>query len=187
MAEIDEATLERYRRLEALLGEANANPEARKHLDKAIKTVRPNVETEEDVAERYAAPVRAELEAQRKRFDDYLAEQSKREEEWKKASEERAMNDAFFKIKQANGFTDEAIDEIKKLMVERQNGDPWAAAALYNHLHPAAIEPIPSSYEPQRWSMGPKDELKAMGEDIEGWAADKINQTLRDMRNGQVH
>lgn len=190
MAEIDDALLARYRELEKLVGETQSNPEARKHLDKAIKTVRPNIETEEDIAERYAGPMRAQMEALEKRHDDYVKAQEERAAKWREQSEKQSLDDAFGTIKTQGKYTDESMEAIKKLMVDRGNPDPWAAAALFDKLNPPMVDAPTSSYEPQRWMHidNPDDsDLKAIFQDSEGWSDRQIKTTLREMRSGQVH
>lgn len=187
MAEIDDVTLARYRELERLIGETQSNPDARKHLDRAIKAVRPNVETEEEVAERYAQPVKAELEATRKELRDYIEANNKREQEWRENEEKRAMHSAFARLRQAKGYTDDGINDIAKLMMERGIADPEAASLLYDNLHPPAPEIQTSSYEPQRWSIAPEDDLKRLFTDEHGWEANAIDSALRDVRGQNMH
>ena len=187
MAEIDDAQLAQLRELQKLIGETQSNPDARKHLDKAIKAVRPHIETEEDVAERYAAPVKEQLAQVTKKFDDYVSAQQKREEEWAAQEEKRAMHNAFADLRKKGGYTDDGINEIADMMVKRNIADPYAAAALYDQMHPAAPEITSSSYEPQRWQIAPEDDVKRLFTDPNGWEADAIGAALRDSRAGQVH
>jgi|SRR5579863_4668699 len=149
-----------------------ANPEARKKLLSAQKTVNPNaVIPEIDAAE----PVKAELEATNKTLADIRKEIA----EEKAARELQAQTDKFMaewekqKAKlRKDGFFDEAIDEIEKLAKEKNIADLDLAASHYIRLHPpeAPVQPGTSSH----WNLFDpteaeesliKDFLPSQGED----------------------
>lgn len=187
MAEIDDTRAAQYLKLTELIGEIQSNPEARGLMDKAIKKIRPNVETEEDVAERYAAPVKKQLEEVRAEFTAFVKAQEDERKAWQDDQEKRAMHNAFADLRKTKGYTDDGINEIADMMVKRGIADPYAAAARYDELHPPAPEIPTSSYEPQRWNLAPEDDVKRLFTDADGWEADAIGSALRDVRSQVAH
>lgn len=186
MAEIDDATLAQFQALQKLVADMQADPEARRQMDRAIKKVRPNVETEEDVAEKYRAPVMEELKAVRDDLAAHKAEIAKREQDWADGEENRRMHAAFADLRRTGGYTDDGVKEIADMMLKRKIADPYAAAALYDKQHPAAPEIQTSSYEPTSWKIGPDDDVKRWFTDANGMEADQIRAALNDVRAGAV-
>lgn len=138
---------------------------------KAIKELRPNLRIPEiDVLEPALTPLRTELEALRVKDTerDAAFEALKKERE-----DDKAVADLQTRLKSAQSryrLTDEAMPEVKKLMVERNIADPHAAAAL-----------VASEIEPPKVVNGsnfaPAD-LNVLG--MDGKAEDESTKRLHD-------
>lgn len=100
-------------------------------IKKAIKDVRPNMRIPElDVLEPALAPMRERqdaLEAENK------ALREQQDADRKSREDDKALGDLGDRLKSAQSryrLTDEAMPEVKRLMLERNIADPHAAAAL---------------------------------------------------------
>lgn len=79
------------------------------------------------------------------------------------------INQTFKRLKNDNGFTDEGIEEIKKIMVERKVADPEVAAAYFEKRNPPKV--IESSgYGESGWNF--TDGADDKGTESEGWFKD---------------
>ncbi|MGE3582794.1 MAG: hypothetical protein AB7J28_15425 [Hyphomonadaceae bacterium] len=187
--EIEQSELETYRNGLALLQKMNATPEARRHMERSLKVLDPNLETEEDISNRLAAPhlervqkaeeTVAEL---KKRLDDEADARRRAEEESYTQRELSKLDDPKL------GLTDEGKEEIKKLMTTRKIADVDAALALHERLNPKP-EPLPSSYEASSWNLRGDTEDKNINllfknEDL--WADQEAQKTLNQMRREQA-
>lgn len=90
-----------------------------------------------------------------------------------KSRDEKDQDDnieqTFKRLKTENGFTDEGIEEIKKIMVERKVADPEVAAAYFEKRNPPkAIES--SGFAERGWNFG--DGADTKGSDAEKWFED---------------
>lgn len=182
--EVEESDVAAAGRALALVNKLNANPKARRKLEAAIKEEFPEVETEEDVVARAAAPhiesikaLEAKLTETNKRLEDDIAAR-------RLAGEERDTNAAFDMLRQA-GYQDDGIEKIKAIMVDRKIADPEAAAALFDRQNPPARQEA-ASWEPQHWDITPKgmDEqsMKNLFTDEDRWADNQVGHVLTEMR-----
>jgi len=188
MAEVSDQELQTMRNGMALLQQMEADPKSRAHLARAIKGVRPDVETEEDVAERYAAPVREEIGAVAAQMKEFLDAQTKRDQEAAERAEAANFETAFARLKK-DGYTDEGIERIKGIMVERKIADPEAAALVFDKQNPPA-QHEQASWTPATWDLGSTAnegvDLKAMFQDEERWADQEAAKTLNEIRMGKA-
>lgn len=171
-----------------LLNQMNSNPKSKGDLERAIKTVRPEVEIEADVAERYAGPVRLEVKALSDSFTAFVEDQRKRDAD----AAERLTNDTIngqFADLQRKGYTDEGVGEIKKIMVSRSIADPEAAALLFDKLNPKPVQENPG-WIPQAWDVDsttrPGIDTKALFANEEKWADNEVGVVLNEIRLGQA-
>lgn len=151
MPEITDQELDVARRAVQLVQQLNGNPDARTHLERAMKVIDPKLRTSEEEAALLAKPYVERIEA-------LEAMITAREEAEKKAAEEREaaaalsrLEDGFGRLRQA-GVTDEGMEKIKALMQERTIPDPEAAFALYQRNNPPP-PPENASYKPQGWDF----------------------------------
>lgn len=186
MAEITDEQLAVFTKGMQLLTELSTKPETRRDFERAVKKLRPDIETTEDLAESYAAPVREELKIATGKIDAFLAAQEEAAKNRETADADRARDDAFGRLK-AGGYTEEGISTIQKLMVDRRIADPEAAAALFDKLNPPQEQHTGGSWEPN--SYGIKDnaverDVKGLFSDSDRWADTEVYNVLKEMRSG---
>ncbi len=139
MAKTVEVTEEEYARDQALRGTVAkllANPEAKLLVQKAQKLVDPNARTPElDQQNAIKEPVSA-IE---KQMSDFLAEQRKEKDEREsreKLTRLQSTIDAGMAKLRQQGWTDEGLKAVDKLMTERGITDPEIAAAYHEKTNP---------------------------------------------------
>ena len=184
----DPATVMAHRAL-ALVQQMDQNPEAKALLDKAIKAVRPEHQTEEELALRTAAPFIERVEAVSTQMQEFLNAQKEREE---RQAEERtvAQLEQDFAALAKRGYTGEGLEKIKELMVTRKIADPTAAALLFDSLNPAPPSEAPG-YVPQTWDLSAaagkgEDDLKMLFQNEDRWEQNKIGEVLNEIRLGKA-
>lgn len=111
-------------------------------------------------------------------------ERAEREEERKKARDREDDDELTARrkaLKEKRGFTDDAIERLEKMMVERGISNHEDAADLM-----AAREPKPSEgtadYDQHFWHHDRAPQFKEIAEDPEGYARKEILTTLREMQ-----
>jgi hypothetical protein len=164
---------EDYRRLtgaHVLLDQLMTSPKTKRDIQKLVKAVHPNVVTDDDLAEPTIAPLRQELE-------DLKA--------FKKKYEDSQIENQFsssFKRLQDDGWTEDGIEKLKKLMVDRQIPDVDAAAALFEKQNPPA-RPLPVAVQSRDWNIGDKDDdkFKRLLDDPDRFARDEAAAVLTEV------
>lgn len=121
-----------------------ADPKTRKQTLKLIKSKFPEASIPEiDAAE----PVETELGALSKKFDELKTELLGSHDKFVKdlatKEQDAQILGKFSALKSARGYTDEGIENIKKLMVDKSIPDPEVAADHFDRVNykPAPIEP----------------------------------------------
>lgn len=168
------------------LQEAATKPETRRGFEKIAKTLRPEIETTEDIAASYAAPHIEELNATRAKLDEFLAAQTKREQDAADAAADRRLNEAFER-QRAAGYTEEGIGKIKQLMIDRGIADPEAAAALFDRQNPKPSD-IPGAWEPDHWNIrtdAVENDVEGLFRDPDKWADKATYSILAEMRGAK--
>lgn len=182
--EIEQSELEELARSRILINKLSASPDAKRHLERSIKTLMPEVETEEDVFNRAAAPhvetiksLQEQLAATNKRLDDDA--KARRED-----AEQRETTSAFNALRQA-GYQEDGIEKIKAIMVDRKIADPEAAAALFDRLNPPPAQEA-AGWEPDAWDLTPKgmDEksMKLLFDNEDRWADNEVSKVINEER-----
>lgn len=184
MAEVADADLAVLQNAYALLKEMQADPKAKRDFERAIKAVRPQVETEADVADRIAAPYVEQIKALEDKITARFSEEDTRRAARAEADQERSVSDAFTRLSE-QGYTEDGLDKIKALMIDRRIPDPEAAAALFDKQNPKPPSDTPS-WEPNYWSNDPNLAVntKELFEDSERWADKEVGKVLHEMRKG---
>lgn len=185
--EIDEEDFLRNEKLRAEVAKIWANPEARKVMQRAQKladpkAVTPDLDREEQESERLKG-VTQSVDEMKKMLADERAE---REREKAAAALQTKIDAGIAKLRQ-QGWTEEGIDGVRKLMHEKGLPDPEDAAILFERLHPPAT-PIASGSSSFFDIVNPPDNddfVKALmthrGES-EGAMAKKTAEILGEMR-----
>lgn len=181
--EIDEQELLQLQRGFALLEQLQGDPKARSHLERAVKVKYPDIKTQEEQIEEVSAPhvarVNEAVEALNKRMADLDAREQKAAED----AADNALLSSFQRL-QSQGYTNEGISQIARLMSDRKIADPEAAAALYDRMNPRQVEAPPSAWEPQHWNIESNAvvDTKALFTDPDKWADAEVGKVLADVR-----
>ncbi len=146
MAEIDESELLNLRRLQGVAAKVMQHPEGAKLLEKAVKMVEPTALTPNlDRDEAINAPIKAAL----KRVEDLeskLAAEKAENEKNAKLAQLSQLEQEGLKELRRDGWTEEGIEGVKKLMDEKGILDPLDAAAIFEKHHPAPPPATPSGH-----------------------------------------
>lgn len=151
------------------------SPKTKRDLQKLVKTVHPNVVTDDDLAEPTIAPLKAELEelkAFKKKYEDDQIESQ--------------FTSKFDQLKK-DGWTEDGIEKLKDLMVKRQIPDVDAAAALFERQNPAP-RPLSPAIKSNDWNIGDPgdDKFKRLLEDPDRFARDEAAKVLNEVQqNGK--
>jgi uncharacterized protein YihD (DUF1040 family) len=142
--EVSAAHLQQLQQAYALQEKLFNNKESKKFWEKSIKShpeFKDRYQTVEDIAEPVLSPMRDELKE--------LKEKLKAREE--KESDDH-YNQIFKKLSKERGYTDEGIEQIKRVMVDKNIADAEAAADHWERKNPA--KPAESSgYGTQSWNF----------------------------------
>jgi len=144
IAEIDEVELLRLRRQDQTVHALMANPKAKRKVLEAYREHDPNARIPELDAEAAAAAPVNELSKTvadlRKEIADDKAE---REKKIRLDALSSTVDGGMAKLRRS-GWTDEGLDEVRKLMDEKGILDPEIAAAYYEKQHPPQTPATPS-------------------------------------------
>lgn len=133
--------------------------ESRDDYEAALKKKFPDkYKTSQEKAEPFLSPLKKDME-------EFKA--------WKKSLEEKEQDnnfaESFKRLKKEGGYTEEGIEEIKKIMVDRKVADPEVAAAYFEKRNPPkAIES--SGYADRGWNFG--DGADQKDSEAENWFKD---------------
>ena len=143
MAEIDEVELMRLRKQDQTVHALMANPKAKKKIFEAYKDVVPDAKIPElEMEEAARAPV-MQLEKTVQELQKQLADdKAEREKQMKFDALNGSIESGMSKLRR-DGWTDEGLGEVKKLMEERGIIDPEIAAAYYEKQHPPQVPATP--------------------------------------------
>ena len=188
MPEISAEQLEAFQKGMTFLNEMATSPKTRRQFEGLAKTLRPEIETTSDIADAVAAPYVEKIETATKQIADFIAAQAKRDEEAVTAAADRDRDAAFARLK-AEGYTEDGLDKITRIMVDRRIADPEAAAALFDRQNPKPAPEVGGSWEPAAWDI----KGNAVANDIEGlfadpdrWADKQVYNVLQEVRSGKA-
>jgi hypothetical protein len=197
MREVDEAE---YNQLIALRGVASkivANPAARKRLEEAQKMVDPNAPTPTLDAE---AAQMAPIKEAEKRLADEIAALKKEREDEKREQTLAAIADKQSKAiaqLRRQGYTDEGVAAIEKLMETKGLLDVEDAVAIFERANPPQMPVTPGGLTGERWNFadqptdgGDKDIAALLSNKGDGPGGDAAamrmaNATLQEMRGAR--
>ena len=162
--EIEEMTAEEAKVLrgsKALMDALLKNPKTRRDAEKLVKTLYPDTTTTDDLAEPYVKKIDG-LEA---KLDKFL----KAQEDEKLDSK---FNQQINELRTTRSYTDDGIEKIKKVMLEKGIPDAIAAADHWERQNPAPAN-VESNFAPTDWGFGRKTEdadMKLLFSDEDQWA-----------------
>lgn len=189
--EIDEAEYLKMRQLGGVVHNIMKHPEARKFVERAHKLVDPNAATptlDRDAA--IVAPV-SDLE---KKFDAFVADTTKRENEREQNAKLNALKSqhaAGIAELRRTGWTEDGIKAVEKLMDEKGLLDPLDAAAIHEKAHPPSAVASPSGVGGWNFAEGiaAEDPLKKLldtkGKNdlvVDKMASDVLNEFRQQMQ-----
>ena len=155
--EVEESELQVLRNSKLLLDRFGADPRTRAKLMELVKIINPNVVIPEVDAKtevlKEVEVARKELADFKKQVEDEKAEATKQKS---KAELDRMIADGRAKL-HGDGYTDEGITAIEKLMNERGIANYDAAAALWEKEQPK-IEPVTPTDFGKAWNFAKPDE-----------------------------
>ena len=97
-------------------------------------------------------------------------ERQQEEDKKRKAEEDENFRRIRKKTQDDYGFTDDAMDRLEKMMVEKNIGDYEAAATYMASKEPRPVEATARTH----WNHEKQDGFKEIAKDPEGWARDQI-------------
>lgn len=187
LVEVDESELLAHRRLTEQFNQLLANPKTRTAVLKAQKELHPELVIPElDAAE----PVRGEISELREEVRAFMKAQQEAAEERAKQEAMRSLEGKWKKGQKAlraNGYTDEGIAAIEKLMEEKGLADHEIAAAYWDKMNPPQ-QPVRGAggnqFDLFRQETRSEENMKALFEDPNNpMALDAlVNSALEDVR-----
>ena len=164
---------------QALLDKLLKSPKTRMETERLIKQHYPETTITDDIA----APYMSKIDSLEKKLDSFLKKNSD------DADESRFQNQ-LNQLRSDRGYTDEGLDKIKKLMVEKSIPDAIVAADHYEKLNPPKAQE-PSTFTPSSWGFGKKTDdadLKLLFEDEDAWAEQEANRAWAEetAKKGQI-
>ena len=141
MIEMSEDEARALKGSKALMDQLLKNPKTRRDTEKLVKTLYPETTITDDIA----APYVEDIKELRTEFKAFLKSQEDQKIESKFNGQLQQLRD--------QGYTEDGLDKIKKLMVDESLPNALAAAAYYEKQHPP--EPMePSALSPSDWGFG---------------------------------
>jgi hypothetical protein len=188
MPDVDEATLATLQRSHDVLMKLNGDTRTRGLLEKGLKVHFPEVTTEEEAAARIVEPHLAAIREEMKPLAEGVQALLDQRKDDATARTTAQLEETFSHIRKNRGFTDEGIEQVKKLMVDRNIADPMAAAALFAEQNPPAPEAA-AGFAPQHWNLDQNVtdfDVKGLFENEDRWADAMASKTLNEIRVGQA-
>lgn len=156
--EIDEAELRRYQHLGHTLSTILKNPKAKRLVQQAHKMVDANAVTPELDQE---AVIAEPIGAVEKKLDTFIEETRKDREDRDKNERLNALKtqhaDGISKLRR-DGWTEEGIKGVEKLMEDKGLLDPMDAAAIFEKANPPQLPATPSGSGAWNFAEGVTDD-----------------------------
>jgi len=152
------------------------SPKTKRAQEKLIKELHPGTVISED----HEAPLRGEIEAIQKKLDDYLLAQNNKQIDGELARDFGALR--------GEGFTDDGIEAVKKIMVERHIPSPIDAASVWRRLNPVAPAAATTDFSTS-WKFGQDQEAdedrKLLYKDDDSWLDKMVPKILNEAKQGK--
>lgn len=173
MVQVDEDQLKLLATARNLLAQLTDNPKTKRRVEAAIKELHPQVQTSDELAEPYVKPLQEKIDALEKRLQE---------------DDDRKVTDRYmaqFGALKDQGFTDDGVEKIKKMMVDRNIPDVDAAVALFERQNPKQPE-APQGLRSNAWTLGDaetdKDKMDRLMKDETQFARDEAVTVLNEFR-----
>ena len=181
--ELDEVELQRLQKQDRTIHALMGNPKAKKKVFEAYKEANPDARIPElEMEEAAKAPV-MELEKTVKELQKKLEDSdAERENQAKLADLNGSIEKKMAKLRH-DGWTDDGLTEVRKLMDERGIIDPEIAAAYYEKQHPPSTPAAPSGIGGWNFMEPPADDNTFVKSLLEGKnAADNDQLVMNEAR-----
>lgn len=158
--EISTAELNQLRAAYNLQNKLYSNKESKSLYEKAIKAnpeFKDRFQTVEDVADPIVTPLRAQIKA----LEDRL--QARDNQEF-----DSNLTATFKELQKHRGYTDEGLEQIKKIMVDKKIADPEAAADHWERKNPAKT--VDAGYGGHSWNF--TENVEKAGDDKDWFNTD---------------
>ena len=163
----------------ALLDKLLSNPKTKRQAEALIKEVHPEAVTTDDIV----APYVAEIADLKKEFREFVTSQKGEKLDSKLAKDIEYL-------RSERDFTDDGIEKLKKLMVEKEIPDIVVAADHWERQNPPKPQE-PSLISPTDWGFGRKTEdadLNLLFSDEDAWAEKEAQRAWNEevKKRGQI-
>lgn len=111
------------------------------------------------------------------RLEQERSAREQTEAQRKQAEDKRKFDEIRSQTQKEYGFTDAAMEDMEKMMVERNVGDYEVAARYMASKDP---KPVESTFRDQYWNHDKAPQWGEVAKDPEGWARGELLKTLRD-------
>jgi len=179
MPELSDEELRVLQGSKKLLDKMLGSPKTKRATEKLIKEHFPETQITDDIVE----PVEKELQELRKDFKEFRDSLKGKELDSK-------LEKGVEYLKTERDFTDEGIEKLKKLMIEREIPSILDAAAVWEKRNPPKPQE-PSIMAPTDWGFGRKTDdpdVKLLFEDEDAWAEKEARRAWAEetAKKGQI-
>lgn len=148
--------------VESIYNDPTLNKEAKRLIKKKYPQMQiPDLDIEERVDQRFA---------------DEKKERDERERKAKEDAEDARFREKRKAVQEEYGFTNEAMTDLEKMMVERNIGDYDVAASFKASRDP---KPSDADFDTGRWDYPSTPGFEDIAKDPEGWGRNEILKALR--------
>jgi hypothetical protein len=148
--------------VESIYNDPNLNAEAKRLIKKKYPQLQiPDLDIRDEIDKRFAEEKKARTD------EEAVKAREADEARWKKERDE---------VKARYNFTDEGMEKVEKMMVEKNVGDYDVAASYV-----AAKEPKPSEaqFDTFRWNHEKQAGWQDIAKDPEGWGRSELMKAMR--------
>ena len=191
--ELDEVELQRLHKQDQTVRALMNNPKAKKKIFEAYKEANPDARIPElELEEAAKAPVLKLEQTVSELQKQLLEDKAEREKETRLSSLNSSMERGFAKLR-SQGWLDDGIENVKKLMEEKGYLDPEDAAAIYLSKNPPPAPATPSGVGGWNFMEPPADDetyVKAIMASKQAAENDQLvmreaGKTLQEFRGAQ--
>ena len=122
--------------------------------------------------------INARLDGERKEREDAAKAARDRESDERLAADRQKIRDRF-------GATDDAIERLEKMMIDRGIGDHEVAAEFFFSREPRVSDGQDGGYDSQFWQHEKQDLFKSITADPEAWGRGEILKTLCEQERNE--
>lgn len=178
MPEISDAEFDTLRKGKELLDQLLRSPKTKRTVERQIKALHPDTVISDD----FDAPVHDEVKAIRGELREFIETQ-------KNQNFDAELDRQFERLRADGGFTDEGIEKVKKIMVDRKISSPLDAATIWNAENPPPKPQQPSQFAGTSWGFGKQTaepDTKLLFEDEDAFAEQETQRFFNELSAKQA-